>query len=121
MRGDVSRLVGIDGVVVTGVVEVGRQLEIEVEVVGEVACCRWCGRASLAVKDRPVVRVRDLSIAGRVTFLRWRKRRCGCEGCERTFTETHSALPSRQRVSARFPCALVRALLRRWRARRGRA
>jgi transposase len=102
MRDDVSRLVGIDGVVVTGVVEVGRQLEIEVELVGEVACCRWCGRASLVVKDRPVVRIRDLSIAGRVTFLRWRKRRYWCEGCERTFTETHSALPSRQRVSARF-------------------
>ncbi len=102
MRDDVSRLVGIDGLVVTGVVVVGRQLEIEVELVTEVACCRWCGRASLAVKDRPVVRVRDLSIAGRVTFLRWRKRRYLCEACERTFTETHSALPSRQRVSARF-------------------
>jgi transposase len=25
-----------------------------------------------------------------------------CEACERTFTETHSALPSRQRVSTRF-------------------
>ena len=25
-----------------------------------------------------------------------------CEGCERTFTKTHPALPSRQRVSARF-------------------
>jgi transposase len=102
MRDDVSRLVGIDGVVVTGVVEAGRQLEIEVELVKEVACCRWCGRSSLTVKDRPVVRVRDLSIAGRVTFLRWRKRRYWCEACERTFTETHLALPARQRVSARF-------------------
>jgi transposase len=102
MRDDVSRLVGIDGVVVTDVIEVGRQLEIEVELLVEVACCRWCGRASLAVKDRPVVRIRDLPVVGRVTFLRWRKRRYWCEGCERTFTETHPALPSRQRVSARF-------------------
>jgi transposase len=102
MRDDVSRLVGLDRVVVTGLLEVGRQLEIEVELVTEVACCRWCARASLVVKDRPVVRVRDLSIAGRVTFLRWRKRRYWCEACERTFTETHPALPSRQRVSTRF-------------------
>ena len=54
MRDDVSRLVGIDGMVVTGVLEVGRQLEIEIELVTEVACCRWCGRGSLTVKDRPV-------------------------------------------------------------------
>jgi transposase len=37
-----------------------------------------------------------------VTFLRWRKRRFWCEACERTFTETHPAMPSRQRVSTRF-------------------
>jgi transposase len=102
MQDDVSRLVWIDGLVVTGVVEIGRQLEIEVELVDGVACCRWCGRASLLVKERPVVRIRDLSVAGRVTFLRWRKRRFWCEACERTFTETHPALPPRQRVSARF-------------------
>ncbi|HWE33738.1 MAG TPA: transposase family protein [Solirubrobacteraceae bacterium] len=102
MRDDVSRLVGIVGVVGMDVIEVGRQLEIEVEPLVEVACCRWCGRASLVVKDRPVVRIRDLSIAGRVTFLRWRKRRYWCEGCEPAFTETHPAMPSRQRVSTRF-------------------
>jgi hypothetical protein len=56
----VSRLVGIDRMAVTGVLEIGRQLEIEVECIEEVACCRWCARASLLVKDRPVVRVRDL-------------------------------------------------------------
>ncbi len=54
MRDDVSRLIGIDGVVVTSVVELGGQLEIEVELVREVACCLWCARASLTVKDRPV-------------------------------------------------------------------
>lgn len=102
MLDDVSRLVGIDRMAVIGVLDVGRQLEIEVESTLEVACCRWCSRSSLLVKDRPVVRVRDLPVAGRVTFLRWRKRRFWCEACERTFTETHPALPSRQRVSARF-------------------
>jgi transposase len=48
------------------------------------------------------VRVRDLPIAGRVTYLCWRKRRYRCEACGRTFSETHPQLPSRQRVSARF-------------------
>lgn len=37
MQDDVSRLVGIEGLAVTGVVEIGRQLEIEVELVAAVA------------------------------------------------------------------------------------
>jgi len=102
MQDDVSRLVGIDGLVVTGVGELTEQLELEVELELEAGCCRWCGRASLKVKDRPVVRIRDLPVAGRVTWLLWRKRRFLCEACGRTFTETHPVLPSRQRVSARF-------------------
>jgi transposase len=102
MRDDVSRLVGIEGMVVTGVFEVGATLELEIEVAVSAGCCRWCGRASLQIKERPLVRVRDLPLAGRWTVLRWRKRRYGCEACGRTFTETHPDLPARQRVSARF-------------------
>jgi transposase len=82
--------------------ELRGQLELEVEVVVGAGCCRWCGHGSLHVKERPVVRVRDLPVAGRVTWLLWRKRRFYCEACGRTFTETHPELPSRQRVSARF-------------------
>lgn len=106
MQDDVSRLVGIDGLVVTDVVDHGWWLELGVELVGRAACCRWCGRGSLTVKDRDVVRVRDLPIAGRLTYLLWRKRRYRCEACERTFTETHPQLLSRQRVSARFRARL---------------
>lgn len=72
MQDDVSRLVGIEGSVVTGVVDLREQLELEVELTLGVGCCRWCGRASLKVKDRPIVRVRDLPVAGRVTWLLWR-------------------------------------------------
>jgi transposase len=102
MQDDVSRLLGIDGLVVTGVVELREQLEVEVELAVGAGCCRWCGHGSVQVKGRPVVRVRDLPIAGRVTWLLWRKRRFCCGACRRTFTETHSSLPSRQRVSALF-------------------
>jgi hypothetical protein len=54
--------------------------------------------------------VRDLPLAGRVTHLVWRKRRYGCAGCGRTFTECHPELPP----------ASLRAAARRRRARRGR-
>jgi hypothetical protein len=56
MQDEVSRLVSIDGLVVTGVVELAEQLELEVEQTLDEARCRWCGRGSLTLKDRPVVR-----------------------------------------------------------------
>jgi transposase len=54
------------------------------------------------IKERRLVRVRDLPIAGRVTRLVWRKRRYRCTECGRSFTETHAHLPARQRVTGRF-------------------
>jgi transposase len=102
MQDDLTRLVGLEGFEVRRVVEVGGRLDLEVELVARAGCCPRCGRASLCVKDRPRVRVRDLPIAGRVTNLVWRKRRYRCAACGRTFTESHPELPARQRVTRRF-------------------
>jgi transposase len=102
MQGDLSRLVGLEGFEVKRVIEVGDQLDLEVELVAHAGCCPRCGRASVDVKDRPRVRLRDLPLAGRVTHLVWRKRRYRCAGCGRTFAESHPELPARQRVTRRF-------------------
>ena len=102
MQADLSRLVGLEGFEVKRVIEDGDRLDLEVELVARAGCCPGCGRASLDVKERPRVRVRDLPIAGRVTHLVWRKRRYRCAGCGRTFTESHPELPARQRVTRRF-------------------
>jgi transposase len=59
------------------------------------------------VKERPLVRVRDLPIAGRLAEVVWRKRRYRCAECGRTFTETHEELPTRQRVTRRFRARLA--------------
>jgi len=97
-----TRLLGLEGFAVTAVVERGDELDLEVELVSSAGVCPACGRASCEVKERPVVRVRDLSIAGRRTFLRWRKRRFRCQACAATFTESDEQLPVRQRVTRRF-------------------
>src|SRR5919199_174140 len=102
MQGHVSRLVGLDGFEVKALVEGRHHPALEVEVGAGAACCPRCGRGTLDVKERPVVRVRDLSIAGKAVWLRWRKRRYRCQGCRRTFTESHAELPSRQRVTRRY-------------------
>jgi transposase len=87
MYEDLSRLLGLEGFVVTAVVERGGELDLEVELATTAACCPACGRACCEVKERPLVRVRDLPIAGRRTFLVWRKRRFRCGACGCTFTE----------------------------------
>jgi transposase len=102
MLEEVTRLLGLDGFAVREVRERGEELDLEVELVAAAAVCPYCERASVEVKERPRVRVRDLPIAGRRTTLCWRKRRFRCQGCGRGFTEAHPALPPRRRVTQRF-------------------
>src|SRR4051794_8566246 len=107
MQDHATRLVGLDGLVVTEVQRAGEQLDLQVELLARATGCPHCGGSEVRVKERPRVRVRDLSIAGRVTRLVWRKRRYRCEDCARTFTETHEQLPARQRVTERFRARLA--------------
>jgi zinc-finger of transposase IS204/IS1001/IS1096/IS1165 len=69
MQDHATRLVGLDGLVVTGVQRVGEQLDLQVELLARAAGCPHCGGSDVRVKERPRVRVRDLPIAGRVTRL----------------------------------------------------
>ena len=102
MQDDATRLVGLDGFVVTEVRRTGEQLDLQVELLARATACAHCGGSEVRIKERPLVRVRDLPIAGRVTRLVWRKRRYRCTECGRSFTETHAHLPARQRVTGRF-------------------
>jgi transposase len=102
MHQDLTRLLGLAGIAVIAVHERVDELELEVELSANAGVCPRCDRASVAVKERPVVRVRDLPVAGRRTYLRWRKRRFHCGGCGGSFSETHAELPARQRVTRRF-------------------
>jgi hypothetical protein len=73
---------------------------------GGSSCARAAGCPAAAgtevrVTERPLVAVRDLPIAGRVTRFVWRKRRYRCAECGRTFTETHEPPVRRASASAR--------------------
>ena len=82
MPDEVSRLLGLAGLRVTGVLEgEGDALDLEVESVARAERCPHCGGEDLVIKERPVVGVRDLALVGRVARILWRKRRFGCRGC----------------------------------------
>ena len=108
MPDEPSRVLGLAGLRVTRVVDGDDDaLDLEVESVAHTEPCPHCAGADLVIKERPVVGVRDLPLAGRVARLLWRKRRWACRGCGRSHTERHPALPSRQRVSGRFRAHLA--------------
>ena len=106
MQQQVSRLIGLDDFEVKRVSGDSHQLDLEVELVARAGSCPTCGRDSPVVKERPLVRFRDLPIGARRAHLLWRKRRYLCRGCDKSFTESHPELPSRQRVTRRFRSAL---------------
>ena len=51
-----AALVGLEGFEVKRVIERGDRLDLEVELVARAGCCPHCGRSSVDVKDRPVLR-----------------------------------------------------------------
>jgi transposase len=108
MHDEASRLLGLVGLRVTGVVDRdGDALDLEVESVARTEPCPHCGSEDLVIKERPVVGVRDLALVGRAARILWRKRRFSCRECGRTHTEQHPGLPARQRVSGRFRARLA--------------
>ena len=67
--------------------------------------CPGCGVLSGAVKDRPVMRLKDLPMSGQTVELWWRKRRLVCAEawCRRkTFTQVSAAVRPRARVTERL-------------------
>jgi transposase len=78
---------------------------VVVEVSDREGACPTCGVFSSRVKDRSVVRIKDLPAGGRRVQLWWRKRRLWCRetGCERrTFTQQSVAIPARSRLTERL-------------------
>lgn len=108
MSEQLTALLGLAGVRVLSLSEGGDELVLGVELSVGAGGCPRCASTSIELKERVLVRVRDLAIGARRTTLAWRKRRYRCRACRRSFTETHPELPARQRVSARFRRELFR-------------
>jgi transposase len=67
--------------------------------------CPACGVLSGAVKDRPMMRLKDLPISGQTVELWWRKRRLVCAEAwclRKTFTQVSAAVQPRARVTERL-------------------
>jgi transposase len=99
------------------VVEVRRIDATAVQVIIEQAAregpCPECGVFSGTVKDRPVMRLKDLPVFGQTVELWWRKRRliCGEALCpRRSFTQVSAAVRPRARITERLRQQVARAI-----------
>jgi transposase len=112
-----SLLFGLDCFKVLAVARVaggGRQaVRVVIETRRREAACPQCGVLSSRVKDRALVRIRDLPASGQQVQLWWRKRRLVCAelACpRRSFTEVTEEIPPRARLTARLREHLARAI-----------
>ncbi len=96
-----SLLFGLDSFRVVDVVRVAdRIVRVVIETLEQQGTCTDCGATSSRVKQRPMVRIRDLPIADQGVALWWRKRRLLCLnlGCTRkSFTQVTEEIPPRSR------------------------
>jgi transposase len=93
----VTALFGPPGFQVLSAENVDVEWHLGVETPRDLVGCGECG-AVARVKDRRVVTVRDLPIAGVPVLLRWRKRVFECRYAlcpNKTWTELHDAIASR--------------------------
>jgi len=99
MNDPTSLLFGLESFRVVDVVRVAdRVVQVVVETADRQGICPECGTASRRVKQRPLVRIRDLPVADQQVALWWRKRRLAClePSCPRgSFTQVSSEVPPR--------------------------
>ena len=111
MRDDaISVSLGLEGFTVLGTIEADGRVEVLIELTAGAGVCPGCAGVSTYVHERTDVRIRDIAVHGKPTYLIWRKRRLRCERCEcerATFSEEHPEIPPRARTTRRFRAHLA--------------
>jgi transposase len=109
-----SVLFGLDDHRVLGVTRVDeRVVRVVIEPIEREGACPACGVLSARVKDRPLVRLRDLPASGQLVQLWCRRRRLACRepDCPRmSFTPASAQVPTRARLTARLREELAAAI-----------
>lgn len=108
----INATLDLDGLEVLGTSVSDDGVELVVQSSFEAGSCRRCGGIAAESKDRPQVLVRDLSVSGQAVMLRWIKRRWRCGYCAATWTESHSQIPPRARMTVRFRVHLATQAIR---------
>jgi transposase len=88
-------------------------VRIVVEVTDPEGACPRCGVLSARVKERPLIRIKDLPASGQRSELWWRKRRLVCAEpvcATGSFTQQSVAVPARARLTERLRSRVAEAI-----------
>ncbi|MDV3220463.1 ISL3 family transposase [Intrasporangium sp.] len=115
MNEGTSVLLGLeDEFRVLQVERLGREMvRVVIEVADPEGACPGCGVLSARVKERPLVRIKDLPASGQRTELWWRKRRLLCREpvcATSSFTQQSAAVPARARLTERLRAKVAEAI-----------
>ena len=103
MQDDAIRVrLGLPGLIVLGVKETERWIEVAAQCREEESGCPRCGRSTWQVHQWHPQRKRDAKLWGKDGWLALFKRRFRCRHCRKVFTEPDRACGSRRRTTRRL-------------------
>ncbi|MBO8178657.1 MAG: transposase [Bacillus sp. (in: Bacteria)] len=103
----ITKLVGLENVIVSNIVETDTHLEIFIETKPCHQSCPQCGERTRSIHDYRLQKIRDVKFREMYTYLILKKRRYKCTSCGKRFYERYTFLERYQRHTKRVLQALL--------------
>jgi Transposase and inactivated derivatives len=103
----ITKLIGLENVIVSNVVETDTHLEIFIETKPCHQSCPQCGERTRSIHDYRLQKIRDVKFREMYTYLVLKKRRYKCTSCGKRFYERYPFLERYQRHTIRVLQALL--------------
>lgn len=107
MKDNITKLLGLEDVIVKNVEENEREFEIYIELPRKTHECPCCGRNTDRIHDYRMQRIRDCPAFGKPVYLFLKKRRYICRECGKRFYERNRFLPKYYRRTQREIVAVI--------------
>lgn len=107
MGNNTAKLLGLEDVIVKEVQENGEEIILDIEMPRKTHICPACGEKTDTIHDYRLQQIKDLSAFGKLTILRYRKRRYRCCHCGKKFFEKNTFVPRYHRVTRREVASII--------------
>jgi len=106
-----TEILNLPGIEVEDYTDIAGQLILAVEARSTEAICPRCQQTSHHLHQNHWYLARDLSISGRIVFLKINRRQFKCQTCDKPFSEALDFIGSRRKQTDRFAESIVQQVL----------